>query len=122
MIDQDIQAVQLLALACLQQSRPEKAALLLDALDALQPGRREVLRALALAQLRSGEPQRALDTLERVAVSSAADPAFHLLRSQALLACDRRIEGGAAMSTCLALRRARSFTDPGGPRTETTDP
>lgn len=112
MTQAELQVVQLLAHAYIQHARPAQAAVLLEALDALDPGQRGVLRALALAQLRGGQPQRALATLERVAPSSAADPAFHLLRAQALLACDRRIEGGAAMSTCLALRRARALAEP----------
>ncbi|MGE0329457.1 MAG: hypothetical protein AB7P37_02055 [Ramlibacter sp.] len=97
-------AVQLLAWAWLQNSRPEKAATLLAALDVTAPGQRKVLRALALALVRSSEPQRALDILDRVAVAGGRDAAWHLLRARALAACDRREEAGEAMQSCLALR------------------
>lgn len=105
-IDQEKDVLQLLAYAYLRNARPEKAALLLAALDAVAPGQRKALRALALAQLRSGSPQQALDTLDRVAMGGGNDAAFHLLRARALAACDRRIEASAAMAACLAIRRA----------------
>jgi Flp pilus assembly protein TadD len=106
-MERDVHLVQLLAYAYLQQARPEKAAVLLDALDAVAPGQRKVLRALALAQLRSGEPERALETLRRVALGGGADAAFHLLRARALAACGRRIEAGTEMAACLAARHVR---------------
>jgi Flp pilus assembly protein TadD len=107
MSEQEKNIVQLLAFAYLQNARPEKAAVLLAALDAVAPGQRKVLRALALAQLRCGQPQSALDTLERVALCGGIDAAFHLLRARALIACERRLEAAAAVASCLAMRRAR---------------
>jgi len=107
MSDQEKNLVQLLAYAFLQNARPDKAAALLAALDAVTPGQRQVMRALALAQVRSGQPGQALDTLDRVAISGGIDAAFHLLRARALAACERRIEAGAAMAACLAARAAR---------------
>jgi predicted Zn-dependent protease len=101
MTEEDIQLVQLLAHAYLQHARPGKAVALLAALDALAPGRPDLLRALALAQLRSGQAPSALETLQRMAAGESDAP-FHLLRARALLACKRPIEGRAAMAACLA--------------------
>jgi len=107
MTEQEKILVQLLAWAYLQSARPEKAAVLLAALDVVAPGQRKVLRALALAQVRCGEPQLALDTLRRVALAGGMDAAFHLLQARALVACERRLEAAAAVASCLAMRRAQ---------------
>lgn len=98
--------VQLLAWAYLQNARPQKAATLLAALDVVAPGQRQVLRTLALALMRSDEPQRALDTLDRMAITGPADAAWHLLRARALSACGRGMEASAAMAACLSARSA----------------
>lgn len=96
----------LLAYVFLQNARPDRAAVLLAALDCLVPGQSRVLRALALAQVRSGKAQRALDTLDRLALAGGVDAAFHLLRAQALSALDRREEAVAAMRAHVQLRAA----------------
>lgn len=98
--------IELLSYAYTRSARPEKAAALLMALDALSPGQGKVLPALALAQVRCGRAHEALQTLERIDGASAFDAAYHLLRAQALTACERRIEAGEAMSACIAARRA----------------
>lgn len=94
----------LLAYVFLQNARPDRAAVLLAALDRLVPGQGKVLCGLALAQVRSGKAQRALDTLDRLAMAGGVDSAFHLLRSQALSALDRREEAAAAMRAYVQLR------------------
>ena len=94
----------LLAYAYLQLDRTARAAVLLAAIDAVLPGHRKVLRTLALAQLRCGNPQLALDTLDRVAIAGGIDAAFHLLRARALSACERPIEAATSMAACLAMR------------------
>ena len=96
--------LQLLGFIFLQNARPDKAAVVLAALDLLQPGQSRVLLALALAQLRSNKPVRALETLDRLAMAGGADSAFHLLRAQALGAADRSEEATVAMNTYLQLR------------------
>lgn len=88
----------------LQNSRPDKAAVVLAALDVLAPGQHRVLKALALAQLRSEKPNRALDTLDRLALAGGVDAAFHLLRAQALTALGRAEEAQHAMKTYIDLR------------------
>ncbi len=104
MSEQEVNLVQLLAWAYLRNARPHKAVALLAALDAVAPGRRGVLHALALGLVRSEQPQQALDTLERATAFAPADAAWHLLRAQALVASGRRIEARAAMTACLEAR------------------
>lgn len=94
----------LLGFVYLQNARPDKAAALYAALDKLAPGQRKVLCALALAQVRSGKAQRALDSLDRLAMAGGVDAAFHLLRGQALNALGRNEESQVAMRTYLQLR------------------
>jgi Flp pilus assembly protein TadD len=106
--DQEHIAVQLLAYSYLQNARPEKAEVLLSALDAVAPGQRKVLRALALAQIRNGRAQSALDTLDRIALTGDTESAFHLLRARALVASGRRVEAGNAMRACFATRQVEA--------------
>lgn len=108
MTPESITVVQMLALAYLRHARAEQALALLAALDAVAPGRLAVLRALAFAQLRSGQARHALDTLERAAGLGGQDAAFHLMRARALAACGRRGEARIAMSVCLALHAETS--------------
>lgn len=96
--------LRLMAYVFLRNGRPDKAAVLLAALDQLMPGRPAVLRALALAQVRSGKGQRALDTLDRLAMAGGVDAAFHLLRAQALTGLERREEAALAMRAYVQLR------------------
>lgn len=107
MNEEQISFVELLAYVFLQNARPDKAAALLAALDALMPGRRKALCALALAQIRSAKPRQALETLDRLALAGGIDAAFHLLRAQALSLLARRTEATAAMQTYLQMRQAR---------------
>ena len=96
--------LQLLGFVYLQNARPDKAAVVLAALDAMEPGQPRVLLALALAQIRSNKPVRALQALDQLAMAGGADAAFHLLRAQALGAADRGDEAAIAMATYLQLR------------------
>lgn len=100
------QLMDLLAYLYLQHQRPEKAAVLLAARDLLEPGDARTLLALALARLRADQPQRALDTLDRLALLGAIDAPFHLVRAQALHALDRAPEAAAATRAYLAARDA----------------
>ncbi len=96
--------IYLLGYFCLQNARPDKAAILLAALDVLAPGQIRVLRGLALSEVRTGKPRRALDTLERLAMIGGGDAAFHLLRAQALGALERHEESAAAMQAYIHMR------------------
>ena len=96
----------LLAYVFLQNARPDKAAVVLAALDAMAPAQPRVLRALAVAQMHCGKVVHSLETLDRLAMAGGADAAFHLLRTQALALAERREEAAAAMRTYLHLRGA----------------
>lgn len=112
MTEQEQAFAALLGYVFLQNGRPDKAAVLLAALDLLAPGRPRTLRALALAQLRSGKPEPALQTLERLAMAGAVDAAFHLLRAQALQALARHDEAAAAMQAYVTLRALAAAAPP----------
>lgn len=105
----------LLAYIYLENDRPEKAAVLLAALDALGAAEPRQQVTLALAQLRAGKPETALATLEQVALRGAMDAAFHQVRAQALLALDRQPEAAAAMRAYVAMRAPRA-PEPNTPR------
>ena len=101
-----IELMDLLAFVYLQNGLPDKAAVLLAARNLLAPEDPRALLSLALAQVRSAKPQRALNTLEQLALLGAMDASFHLVRAQALHALDRRDEAAAAMRAFVAQRNA----------------
>ena len=103
----------LLGYVFLQSGRPDKAAVFLTALDVLAPGEPRALRALAMAHLKSDKPQKALDTLDRLAMAGGVDAAFHLLRAQALTKLVRPDEATAAMKSYVHLRQAAVITPTG---------
>ncbi len=105
-----------LSYSLLQNARPEKAMTLLEALNVLEPDHPGTLRALAVAQVRSGKADKALRTLDKLAMAGGMDRAFHLLRAQALGAAGRPIEASVAMKTWLQMdgspRGAATTTSP----------
>ncbi|MGY6268536.1 type III secretion apparatus assembly chaperone SctY [Achromobacter denitrificans] len=107
----------LLAYVYLENNRPEKAAVLLNALRALGLADARELATLALSQLRAGKPETALSTLDALAMQGGVGAPFHLIRSQALLALERRDEAAAAMRAYVASRPAASLAST---ETETT--
>lgn len=94
----------LLSYIYLENDRPDKAAVLLAALDELGLADARQRVSLALAQLRAGKPESALSTLDRVALEGAMSGAFHLVRAQALVALGREPEALAAMRAYMDLR------------------
>lgn len=108
----DIELMDLLAFVYLQNGLPDKAAVLLAARNILTPDDPRTLLALALAQVRSAKPQRALNTLEQLALLGAMDAPFHLVRAQALQALDRRDEAAGAMRAFVALRNNTAEPSP----------
>ena len=96
----------LLAYVYLENDRPDKAAVLLAALDQLGAANARQQVSLALAQLRAGKPEPALATLERVAMRGGVDAVFHLVRAQTLQALERQEESAAAMRAYVAQRSA----------------
>ena len=103
----EFEVVQVLAYFYLRNARPEKSVILLDALRVLRPENMAVRRALALAQIRAGKGQRALELLDQLATLDQEEEHFHLMRSEALSLLQRPDEAAAAMRTYLALRTAK---------------
>ena len=97
----------LLAFVYLTNGLPDKAAVLLAARNVVVPDDPRTLLALALAQLRSAKPQRALDTLDRLALTGAISASFHLVRAQALHALGRTDEAASAMRAFVSQRNER---------------
>ena len=112
-----IQVLDLLAHAYLENRLPDKAAVLLAARNLLAPNDRRTLLALTLAQLRSDKPQRALATLEQLALLGAMDAAFHLLRAQALHALGQTDDAASAMRAYVALRPSSAKASGAAPAT-----
>jgi Flp pilus assembly protein TadD len=105
MTDQEHSFLELLAFIFLQNARPDKAMVLLQALDLIAPLKPKVLSALALSQLRAEKPQQALATLDRLAMAGGINAAFHLLRGQALTNLGRAEEAALAMQNFVEIRR-----------------
>ncbi len=97
----------------LQHGDPLQAVTLFDALYALLPSDRRVALSLALALLRAGNPQAALDTLEHLSIETSSTdlivddlcPCQQLLRSQALASLGRLAEAARAMRLFIRQRR-----------------
>lgn len=106
-----IEFMDLLGYIYLQHGLPDKAAVLLAARDVVQPGHRRTLLTLAVAQLRSEKPNKALETLERLAMHGGIDANFHLVRAQALQVLGRTQEASAAMRAHVSLRSQRMSPD-----------
>lgn len=94
----------LLAYVYLEHNRPEKSAVLLQALHSLGLATPREQMMLALSLLRTGKPGAALDTLDRLALNGLQDAPCHLIRSQALHALHRRTDARTSMQTYLRLR------------------
>jgi Flp pilus assembly protein TadD len=100
----ELELMDLLGYIYLQHGRPDKAAVLLAARDVLAPDDTRTLLSLALAQVRSARPARAIDTLDRLALLGAMDAPFHLVRAQALQALGRAEEAAGAMRAYVSMR------------------
>ncbi|MET1114141.1 MAG: hypothetical protein ABWY08_04180 [Comamonas sp.] len=99
-----LEFMDLLAYIYLQHGLPDKAAVLLAARDLLAPDDARVLLSLALAQVRSVKPAKALQTLERLVLLGAMGAEFHLVRAQALQALQRQEEALSAMRAYVAMQ------------------
>ena len=102
MSPQEATALHVLAYVLLHNGQPDRAAVLLEAVDALRPGDTRTVLALATAHLRSGAATRTLQTLQRLSRDAQIPPAVHLLRAQALSTLGRADEARVAMHAFLA--------------------
>lgn len=94
----------LLASVYLENGQARKAAILLETLQTLGLADARQCTMLAWAQLRAGQPERALSTLDQLALQAELHSAFHLVRAQTLVALGRRSEAQAAMQAYVTLR------------------
>lgn len=101
--EQVLEFMDVLAYIYLEHGLPDKAAVLLAARDLLAPDDARVLLTWSLALVRSGKPEKALLTLERMAMLGAMGAEFHLVRAQALQMLDRQAEAASAMRAYLAM-------------------
>jgi len=101
MSPQEATALHVLAYVLLHNGQPDKAAVLLEAVDALRPGDTRTLLALATAHLRGGAAARALHALDRFTRDAPVPPTANLLRAQALSLLDRPAEAKVAMQAFL---------------------
>lgn len=109
--DARIEFMDLLGYIYLQHGLPDKAAVLLAARNVLQPGNAQTLLTLAVAQVRSEKPNKALETLEQLAMQGGMDAYFHLVRAQALQMSGRTEEASTAMRAHISLRSARASVE-----------
>lgn len=99
-----ISLMTLLAHNYLRNHRPDRAVALLEAVVVMTVPDGRTLALLSLAQLRAGKAQRALATLDRLAVQGPIDQGFHLLRAQTLASLGRHDEAASAMRAFLHMR------------------
>lgn len=106
----------LLAHLYLENHRPEKSVVLLQALNAVGLASHRDQATLALSLLRANKPEAAMNMLDQLALNGAVDAPFHLIRSQALHALDRKAEAQVAMQAYIRLRVLnQAYRDPQHP-------
>lgn len=100
----------LLADMFIGQGQLEKARVVLEGLDDIEPDRREVIKALSLAYLRAGRHEDALAATERFLRLSAVDPSTSpilLIRGRALIGMGRDDEARESFARYLELSEDR---------------
>lgn len=100
------QLIGVLAYVYLQNNRPDRAEILLQALRITGHANTQDLTTLALSSLRAGKPEASLETLDALAMQGEVGAPFHLIRAQALNAVHRRSEAQAAMRAYVESRSA----------------
>lgn len=111
--------LRLLAYVYLENHRPEKSVVFLQALDALGMIDTPALVLLALAQQRASQPALALQTLDRLPASTTGGPlgaVVQLTRAQVLHALDYGDEALMAMQAYIQLRASHAGADDGDTR------
>jgi len=98
--------MRLLGYVYLQHGQPSRAAVMFDALHALDPADPLAARSLALARLRCGQPDAALAPLQGLLDQGDNHAATHVLRAQALLATGQVTASALAMRAYVAARTA----------------
>ncbi len=105
----DMDALRMLGYFYLSQGLHAKAATVFTALDRLQPNQPGLLRALAVTRDRLGQPDKALEALDRLAMMGEVDAQFHALRAKLLGMLGNWDEAKQAMNASI---RSRSRPSP----------
>ncbi len=101
----ELDALGMLGHFFLQHGLHEKAATVFAALEQLDPERLPAqTRALAVARDRMGQPAKALEALDRLAISGEIDEQFHVLRAKVLGDLERWSEARLAMQAAIECR------------------
>ncbi len=100
----DIDALRMLGYFYLSQGLPAKAATVFTALDRLLPNQPGLLRALAVTRDRLGQPDKALEALDRLAMTGEIDAQFHTLRAKLLGTLGNWDEAKQAMNAAIRSR------------------
>ena len=104
----DIDALRLLGYFYLSQGLDAKAGTVFTALDRLLPNQPGLLRALAVTRERLGQPDKALEALDRLAMTGEIDAQFHALRAKLLATLGNWDEAKLAMNAALRSRGSAS--------------
>jgi hypothetical protein len=99
-----LELLQVLGFLHLQNGYARDAAALLEACDQAGGCRGRTLVLLALAQLRAGDPGKALSTLDRAGPDTVARQSYRVIRAQALSALGRRDEARRTLTACATAR------------------
>lgn len=108
----ELDALRLLGYFYLNQRLDQKAATVFTALDRLSPQSPGILRALAVTHDRLGQYAKALEAMDRLAMTGAIDPQFHALRAKVLGCLDRWDEARQAMSAAVQSRQQSTTPNP----------
>jgi tetratricopeptide (TPR) repeat protein len=100
----DIDALRLLGYFYLSQGLHAKAATIFTALDRLLPNQPGLLRALAVTRDRLGQTDKALEALDRLAMTGEVDAQFHALRAKLLGTQGHWEEAKQAMNAAIRSR------------------
>jgi predicted Zn-dependent protease len=106
LIRDSLDVMRLLGHLFLLYSRPEQALLILRALCELVPDDLRAMRSLALAAIRSAQPQEALRIIDKLRDNGDPSPVVHLLNGQALAAAGRHADALLAFNQYMAARAA----------------
>ena len=100
----ELDALRLLGYFYLTQGLHAKAATVFNALDRLSPNTPGLLRALAITRDRLGQPAKALEALDKLAMTGEIDAQFHALRAKLLGSLGRWDEATQAMNAAIRSR------------------
>jgi predicted Zn-dependent protease len=108
-----LDVMRLLAHLFLAHGRPDQAITLLRAVRVLAPGDLRAAKLHALASIRCGKADQALQLLDQLLDGGDPSPVIHLLRGQALAGCGRAADAQRAFHDFTVTRRRIHAAAPG---------